>query len=69
MYGNKIVSKLYLTFPRFNFHWATSLELIVVIKELSLNLQNKIKETIKKSADLEVKEVNVKVNNIAQPKK
>ena len=41
----------------------------VVIKELSLNLQNKIKETIKKSADLEVKEVNVKVNNIAQPKK
>ena len=38
----------------------------VVIKELSLNLQNKIKETIKKSSDLEVKEVNVRVNNIAK---
>ena len=35
-----------------------------VIKELSTNLQNKIKETIKKASDLEVKEVNVKVKNI-----
>lgn len=35
-----------------------------VIKELSSNLQNKIKETVKKSSDLEVKEVNIKVNNI-----
>ena len=41
----------------------------VVIKELSLNLQNKIKDTIKKSSDLEVKEVNVRVNNIALNKK
>ena len=41
----------------------------VVIKELSLNLQNKIKEAIKKSSDLEVKEVNVRVNNIASKKK
>ena len=37
-----------------------------VIKELSTNLQNKIKETIKKSSDLEVKEVNIKVKNIEQ---
>ena len=35
-----------------------------VIKELSTNLQNRIKETIKKSSDLEVKEVNIKVKNI-----
>ena len=35
-----------------------------VIKELSTNLQNKIKDTIKKSSDLEVKEVNIKVKNI-----
>ena len=35
-----------------------------VIKELSTNLQNKIKETVKKSSDLEVKEVNIKVKNI-----
>ena len=35
-----------------------------VIKELSTNLQNKIKETIKQSSDLEVKEVNIKVKNI-----
>lgn len=36
----------------------------VVIKELSMNLQTKIKETIKKSTDLEVKEVNIKVKNV-----
>lgn len=36
----------------------------VVIKELTLNLQNKIKETVKKSSDLEVKEVNVRIKNI-----
>ena len=35
-----------------------------VIKELSSNLQTKIKETIKQSSDLEVKEVNIKVKNI-----
>lgn len=36
-----------------------------VIKELSTNLQAKIKETIKKASDLEVKEVNIRVRNIA----
>ena len=36
----------------------------VVIKELSLNVQNKIKEAIKKTSDLEVKEVNVRIKNI-----
>lgn len=35
-----------------------------VIKELSTNLQNKIKDAIKKSSDLDVKEVNIKVKNI-----
>ena len=35
-----------------------------VIKELSTNLQTKIKDTIKKASDLEVKEVNIKVKNI-----
>ena len=35
-----------------------------VIKELSTNLQNKIKDTIKKASDLEVKEVNIKVKKI-----
>ena len=35
-----------------------------VIKELTSNLQTKIKEAVKKSSDLEVKEVNVKVKNI-----
>ena len=39
-----------------------------VIKELSTNLQNRIKETIKRSSDLEVKEVNIKVRNIEQAK-
>ncbi len=37
----------------------------VVIKELTLNLQNKIKEAIKNTSDLEVKEVNVRIKNIA----
>lgn len=35
-----------------------------VIKELSTNLQTKIKTTIKKMSDLEVKEVNIKVKDI-----
>ena len=37
----------------------------VVIKELTLNLQNKIKEAIKKTSDLEVKEVDVRIKDIA----
>ncbi|MBR3249376.1 MAG: alkaline shock response membrane anchor protein AmaP [Clostridia bacterium] len=37
----------------------------VVIKELTTNIQNKVKETIKQSTDLDVKEVNIKVRNIA----
>ena len=35
-----------------------------IIKELSTNLQTKIKEAVKKSTDLEVKEVNIKVKNV-----
>ena len=35
-----------------------------IIKELTTNLQQKIKETIKTASDLEVKEVNIKVKNI-----
>ena len=36
----------------------------VIIKELTLNMQNKIKEAIKKTSDLDVKEVNVKIKDI-----
>ena len=36
----------------------------VIIKELTVNLQNKIKETIKRTSDLDVKEVNVKIKDI-----
>lgn len=35
-----------------------------VIKELSAGLQTKIKDAIKKSSDLDVKEVNIRVRNI-----
>ncbi len=35
-----------------------------IIKELSTNLQTKIKTTIKKTSDLEVKEVNIKVKDV-----
>lgn len=40
----------------------------VIIKELTLNMQNKIKEAIKKTSELEVKEVNVKIKNISTEK-
>ena len=40
----------------------------VIIKEITLNMQNKIKEAIKKTSDLEVKEVNVKIKNISDDK-
>ena len=36
----------------------------VIIKELTLNMQNRIKETIKKTSDLEVNQVNVRIKNI-----
>ena len=36
----------------------------VIIKDLTINLQNKIKDTIKRTSDLEVKEVNVKIKDI-----
>lgn len=37
----------------------------VVIKDLSNDLQLKIKETIKKSIDIDIKAVNININNIA----
>lgn len=40
-----------------------------IIKDLSLNLQETIKSTIKDSLGLEVKEVNIKIKNIAEEKK
>lgn len=39
-----------------------------VIKDLSSNLQTKIKEAIKTTSDLDVKEVNIRVKNIAPEK-
>ena len=39
----------------------------VVIKDLTANIQNRIKEAIKKTSDLETTAVNVKVRNIAPP--
>ncbi len=39
-----------------------------VIKDLTISLQKDIKETIKKSLDLDVKDVNVRIKNIATKK-
>lgn len=39
----------------------------VIIKELTLNMQNRIKEAIKKTSDLEVNEVNVRIKDIVTP--
>ncbi len=36
-----------------------------VIKDLSTNIQNKVKEAVKQATDLDVKEVNIKIKNIA----
>ena len=36
----------------------------VIIKELTVNMQNRIKEAIKKTSDLDVNEVNVRIKNI-----
>ena len=40
----------------------------VIIKELSVNLQNKIKEKVKIATDLEVKEVNINIKKVVQKK-
>ena len=39
-----------------------------VIKELSANIQNKIKEVIKTTTDIEIKAINIKIKNIENPK-
>ena len=36
----------------------------VIIKDLTLDIQNKIKDAIKKTSDLDVKEVNVRIKNV-----
>lgn len=41
----------------------------VVIKELASNLQTKIKEEVKKTSDLDVQEVNVKIMGLQENKK
>ena len=41
----------------------------VVIKELASNLQTKIKDEVKKTSDLDVQEVNVKVMSLQENKK
>ena len=38
----------------------------VIIKELTVEIQNKIKDTIKRASDLEVSEVNVRIKNIVE---
>lgn len=36
----------------------------VILKELTENMQTKIKQVVKKTSDLDIKEVNIKINNI-----
>ena len=38
-----------------------------VINELSMNLQNKIKEVVKKVTDLDIKSIDIKIKNITTP--
>ena len=39
----------------------------VVIKDMTVAMQNKIKDTIKKTSDLDVNEVNVRIKNVVEP--
>lgn len=39
-----------------------------IIKDLSVNLQNRIKEVIKTTTDIEVKQINIKIKNIEAQK-
>lgn len=39
-----------------------------IIKDLSLNLQNQIKDVIKRTTEIEVKEINIKIKNIENQK-
>ncbi len=39
-----------------------------IIKELSANIQNKIKETVKRSTDLDVNQININIKNIENQK-
>ena len=39
-----------------------------IIKDLTVDLQNRIKEKVKQSADLEVKEVNITIKKAVQEK-
>ena len=39
-----------------------------IIKDLAAKIQTDIKEAVKKSLDLEIKEVNIRVKNINQKK-
>ncbi|HOZ54689.1 MAG TPA: alkaline shock response membrane anchor protein AmaP [Clostridia bacterium] len=40
-----------------------------IIKDLSANIQSQVKETIKRTSDLDVKQINIKVKNIEISKK
>ena len=40
----------------------------VILKDISSELQTKIKEAMKRTADLEVKEVNIRIKNITSKK-
>ena len=40
----------------------------VMLKDITMELQNKVKEAMKKTADLDVKEVNIKIRNISSKK-
>lgn len=40
-----------------------------IIKDLSVNLQKRIKETIKKTMDIEVKEIDIRIRNISSENK
>ena len=51
-----------------NVYVTTLVSKDMMIKEVSAEIQDKIKEALGKTADLEVKQVNVKVKNITNKK-
>lgn len=61
-----VSSKVKLSKDKFiNIDVVLFVEQDIVIKDLTSSLQSKIKETVKKSMDIDIKEVNVSIKNIA----
>lgn len=67
--AESVTSKTYLDKDRnLKVYVSTTVSRDMMLKEVSTMLQDKIKEAMKKTADLDVKEVNIRIKNISSKK-